>query len=185
MPLARRSVALVALLTIASACSSSRPLGPIPANWKTFRGNGFTLRYPPTSGVLVHSSCSLDIVENGSFSEPNEHQPCSAYAGPPAIGMGLFQVSLFLFDPSKVTAQARAHAILPPLRLSMVSLHRVESTNIVSGASRPPSDIGTATVRMGGHDYGLDISIMSTASDQERAAVDQIIASIRAADPVD
>ena len=178
---ARAAVAsvLVAVVLAGSSCAHSSLVGPIPASWKTFRGEGWSLRYPSDFSVQTYSRCSV-VVFGGASADPIQREPCSSYPKPTRVGWGRLGVAFVLLDSSKLTVDARAHETSPPLGPETLSYRREDFTYWDGLSNIPQSmDLGSRVIVIGGREYLLTATLDNPASDRDRGTLQRIIDSIR------
>jgi hypothetical protein len=178
---ARAAVAsvLVAVVLAGSSCAHGSLDGPIPANWKTYHGEGWSLRYPPDFSVEIYSRCSV-VVFGGASADPIDRQPCSSYPRPPRVGWGRLGVAFVLLDSTRVSVDARAHETSPPLGPETLSYRREDYTYWDGLSNIPQSmDLGNRVVVIGGREYLLTATLDNPASANDRATLQRIIDSIK------
>ncbi|HXY72934.1 MAG TPA: PQQ-binding-like beta-propeller repeat protein, partial [Actinomycetota bacterium] len=178
---ATTSIVLVVVVLAAAGCGPPWKSGPpesIPSTWKTFRGDGWSMRYPPSYTAWKFSPCAITLLGEPDHTQINP-QPCDAYPNT-HVGLGRVEVAFLLVNPSQVPASIRAREVAPPLRLRMVRIGKEDAT-IWDGMSNIPIPYfydGFKDVRIHGRDYQLIVSFSQQASDQDRETVDQILSSI-------
>jgi hypothetical protein len=176
----RRLLAASVVLALATVgCGRFQALGPIPSDWKTFHGDGWIMRYPPTFAAEIFSHCSITVFAATDDTQI-QAEACDTYPGT-HYGLGRAEVAFFLVDPSRVPERIRAREIAPPLRLAMVQFSETDNSywDGMSNIALPPIEVGFKDVRIQGRDYQLLVSFSNEATSQDRETVDRILASIQ------